>query len=802
MEKLNLRHVVLLFVFSFNTFAQETVDEASMIIETFKSQCPSVVTRHVQDSISNVQNLISTVRRLKENSQCFGVTGVEQTLMSYDRIYQEYLVYEQEEASRRSLESQVARLSTLLSSGGLSLPIETYLENEIYNSQVELISVESDLERFSSFSNNKSLVASQMLSGVEGLIATAVTNPSCFDGSGNVVSGLASNSLLAAAAFTEPGTSLILSTLGVIIKSIRKFIHDSKFDNAVEAFDNINGATAVRCVSQALTDKYCEASDTMSLLDMYREDRDESSSKLKGIALLSYELTHLNHWLKEVYAGSAITSEGDLVNREKPILESELLKKAIRYLQTYKIETEKTLNKIKSDDQRREAIAIAISNLVSVMKTPSLTPASNQFGSRSDGIQNPIFLTRSESLLAYQLLDPSIIQTPECSDGGDPCRSFISYVRYEQISLNLSDWANAVSNALAIVQEVLDNTNIERAQTVSVDAYSVVVGANADRNDGPNALQGLIKIREYSNEVMEELTTGSCQSSNDDNCYALDDGTAAPEITHPYYPQIINIERTKILTEKIIDLIKEAYHPRSITEDNLPIECQTTNEIAEFSASGDDPLESKSFKITSCITRLLKLDERGNDVYFSKVRSVVDYDFQAKFKSGEFKNNIDEILVDTRSDLVSSLRSTFTQGSEELSLGEIYTGLETAMSDSKQSYEEFMRFYGKGVASALRRNDMGEREVADLCFRTMPALTESNQSLFKLAWTKCNKVAVNFYKDGPTLRWKDFIKWRNGKQGKSSIFFLDPNKSFRQRYCSLRNYHRSNRILDEYKKIN
>jgi hypothetical protein len=800
MDRLKFRHFALLFIFSFNIFAEEVVDEASMIIETFKSQCPSVVTRHVQDSISNVQNLISTVRRLKENSQCFGVSGVEQTLLNYDRIYQEYLVYAKEEESRRSLESQVARLSTLLSSGNLSTSIESYLETEIYNSQVELINVESDLERFSSFSNNKSLAASQMLSGVEGLIATAVTNPSCFDNNGNVVSGLASNSLLAAAAFTEPGTSLILSTLGVIIKSIRKFIHDSKFNKTLEAFDNINGATAVRCVSQALTDKYCEASDTMSLLDMYREDRDEGNSNLEGISLLSYELKYLSLWLKEVYAGSAITSEGDLVNREKPILESELLKKVIRYLQTYKIETEKTLRKITSEDQRREAIATAISNLVSVMKTPSLTPGNTRnFG---DEIQNPIFLTRSSSLLAYQLLDPSIVDTPVCDANGNKCPSFISYIRFKRISLNLTDWASSVGNALSIVQEVLDNVNIERAQTVSVDAYSVVVAANADRSDGPNALQGLLKIKKYSSTVMDNLIKGSCNSSDDENCYSLDDGRVMAEITHPYYPQVINIERTKELTEKIIELIKEAYHPRTITEDNLPGECQTTNKIAEFSTNGEDPLESKSFKITSCITKLLKLDERGNDVYFSKIRSVVDYDLQARYKSGEFENNIEDILIGTRSDLVSSLRSTFTQGSEELSLGEIYTGLETAMSDSKESYDVFMKFYSKGVVSALQRTDMGEREVADLCFRIMPALRESNQSLFKSAWLKCNKVSLNFYKDGPSLRWKDFIKWRNGKQGKSSIFFLDPNKSFRQKYCSLRNYHRSNRILDEYKKIN
>lgn len=795
MHKLYLHLVILVLFLISSAFAQDNIDEASMIIETFKSQCPSVVTRHVQDSISNVQNLISTVRRLKENSQCFGVSGVEQTLMTYDRIYQEYLVYAEEGEARRSLESQVAKLSTLLSAGNLSTTIEAYLQNEIYNSQVELISVESDLERFSRFSNNKSLAASQMLSGVEGLISTAVSNPACFDGKGNVVSGLASNSLLAAAAFTEPGTSLILSTLGVIIKSIRKFIHDSKFNNTIEAFDNINGAKAVRCVSQALTDKYCEASDTMSLLDMYREDLGDRSGKLKGISLLSYELKHLSHWLKEVYAGSAITSEGDLVNREKPILQSELLKKVIRYLQTYKIETEKALIKIRSDDERREAIANAIPKLVSVMYSPTLSPGGNR--NVSSEIQNPIFTTRDFGLLVYQLFDPSITDIPKCDDNS--CASFVSYIRDRNITLSLADWANSVTNALTIVQEVLDNTNIERAQTVSVDAYSVIVGANADKSDGPNALQGLIKIKEYSKDVMDELTRGSCQSSDDENCYSLDDGQIMPEITHPYYPQIINIRRTKKLTEKIINLIKEAYRPRTITEENLPPECQTSNKIAEFSF-GDDALESKSFKITSCITKMLKLDERGNDVYFSKVRSVVDYDLQARFKSGEFQDNMTEILIDTRSDLVSSLRRTFTQGNEELSLGEIYTGLETAMSDSRQSFDVFMKFYSKGVVSALKRSDMGAREVADLCFRTMPALSESNQSLFQVAWSKCNKVSINFHKNGPTLKWRDFIKWRSGKTGKSSIFFLDPSKSFKKRYCALRNYHRTNRILDEYRK--
>ena len=179
--------------------------------------------------------------------------------------------------------------------------------------QADLISVNSDLDRFDSFGNNRAMAAAQLLTGVEGFLGTWSDNPACFEKKNSMVGSLLSNGLLSAAAFTNPGTSLALAAGGVMIQSLSKFIHDFKYNDAIGDLDELEMPTAIRCISQAILIN-CEAQDAINLIDVYRNNYGNNESRLRGIELLSKHLDHLGHWLQEVYA--AITSEGDLVNRE------------------------------------------------------------------------------------------------------------------------------------------------------------------------------------------------------------------------------------------------------------------------------------------------------------------------------------------------------------------------------------------------------------------------------------------------------------------------------------------------------
>ena len=83
-------------------------------------------------------------------------------------------------------------------------------------------------------------------------------------------------------------------------------------------------------------------------------------------------------------------------------------------------------------------------------------------------------------------------------------------------------------------------------------------------------------------------------------------------------------------------------------------------------------IDQKSFRITSCITNILKLAERGNDVYFQKLRDMVGYELDAKFKNGEFEDEVKTLFVHKR-DLVDALVQSYSEATGSMSLSEVYT---------------------------------------------------------------------------------------------------------------------------------
>ena len=219
----------------------------------------------------------------------------------------------------------------------------------------------------------------------------------------SLISNLVSNGLLTTASFAMPGTGLALASGGVLIHSINNFLNEYKFNSASRDFDEITMPTAIRCLSQAITSNYCQSDENIELIDTYLNDVENDEDNLEGIELLTRHLGQLNTWLREVFAGSAITSEGDLANRERPILQSELLEKVLRYIETYGTIRRQLFNDIQTPREKSEAIAISISNLVEIMQNPTLTPTSGGRNPWSTGnsntLENPIFISRDKKLL-------------------------------------------------------------------------------------------------------------------------------------------------------------------------------------------------------------------------------------------------------------------------------------------------------------------------------------------------------------------------------------------------------------------
>jgi len=113
-----------------------------------------------------------------------------------------------------------------------------------------------------------------------------------------------------------------------------------------------------------------------------------------------------------------------------------------------------------------------------------------------------------------------------------------------------------------------------------------------------------------------------------------------------------------------------------------------------------------------------------------------------------------------------------------------------------------MGFFKKGVNKAFERQ-LARGEKADLCFRILPGLSNDDQKTLEKVWSQCSGVEMNFYAEGPTLVWTDFV----GRKTRTTIFgnkkhkyYIKSEKTEMDRYCALKNYNRKNLLIEEYRR--
>ncbi|PIK13746.1 hypothetical protein [Halobacteriovorax sp. JY17] len=777
----------VLFLLSINIQANLSVSET--LLKAYSPLCPSITTGHVQGSLVHAQMMGSVVRELNQNSTCFQAVEMERISSDYSRLYENYMTYSDTRSQRLELEKKIALYTSLSSSGTLTAEEDFFLTNEILNSQASLINAQAGLGRFGDFSSRYAVGARQVVSSVDGFLGTWSQNPQCFQSKVSLISSLLSNSLLATSAFAAPGTSLALSSGAMVVKSLGQFIQHFKENNLLKDIDEVQMPAALRCVSKALTDQYCSAVDTEKLVDSYRNDPITDGPQFEGLTLLKNHISELAHWLEEVYAGSAITSEGDLVNREKPILQGELLKKIKRYLQTYGTLRTKVFSEISSDSQRTDAIVIGIDRLVSIMSSPTLTPDPSGWGGRPDGsgVENPIFITRDKALMPFQILDPSITAIPRCDD--ENC-TLIQYVRNQGVELSLGKWTEAIRNSLLVVEEVLELINQERARTISVDAYSVLVGATRDIRGETNAISGLVMVSENADRIVNFLTELGCR--NQSRGCTRDGGVT---ILHKYYPQITNITKTKNLTESVISLIEETFEPRTLSSENLPAECRKDSGL--ISELFNDAEEEKSFEITSCITKILKLAERGNDVYFSKIKDMVSYELEARLANDMLDQDIEDIILGTRADLITTLLTTYSP-TNEINLSELVLGLKSSQNIVRNTAKNFFGSFEDFFVDSITKSDISDMERSALCFRVLPFIfdTKEQRKFITKIYKNCRDAKMDFYVDGPKIQWLDYLVQTDDGDGFGKEKY-SLRGSVEIRNCAFRKYNRRNKIYEQ-----
>lgn len=772
-----------------NTLA---TNSSELILGSFSYQCPQVVTRDVGATIQNLNALKVIVEELKSDADCGSSNQLNAVLGRYAALYEDFQVQNYDKQEKIELEKRIASYTQAMSDDSLSNETKAKMSEEMVLAQADLINVKARLKRFDTFSGKEARAANQLIFAVDQYLANIDQNPKCVEKKGAKIAGLVSNVLITTAAFANPGTALALAASGVILQAGTNFVKNKSFDDTVDALTDAQMPTAVRCYSQVLTDQYCSMNDTLKVLEERKRGINQSllktSPQLEGLNLLSYQLTGLNKWLEEVYSGSEITSEGDLVNREKPILQAELLKKIKMYVEAYANINTKSLNEIRSEKERSNAIAILTEKLSYIMSSPSLNPAPSRsmFSSGDEKVANPIFATRTLELLPFELYRPGAFPTlPSC--GVMNC-SFSGYIAKEGIVLSMDNWFESLKNANLIIQSALDAVNVQRSKTISVDAYRIMVNASTDQKGEVNALNGLRKVSQLATVIADRLKGYGCKLNQEDCETPL----------NPYYPQFTNVLKTKTLSEQIVKLIKETYEPRTLDDEMMPKECRGTSfSPALVNLDADEALERKSFLVISCIAKLLKLEERGTDVFMTKIKDMVSYDLEARLRAGELGDAVRTVVDATRNDLVQSILNSYRTNDGALSIDDIQIGIDTAKNNISKSLTIFSQYYAKDLVTILQDKSLAPLERKDLCFRILPFLSDDEQKLLAVSFENCQNVEFQSYKIGPKISFNDFVEKKSSSKGpfKKTVYALKKNQV--DQYCQYRSFGRKNRLLDE-----
>lgn len=762
--------------------AADGVSPSRLLLSSFANQCPQVVTRNVSATLLNLQSLKSSIEELKNDSNCNGAASLSAVVARYNGLYADFETEKGSVEDRTVLEKKIALYSTLVDDPSIDATTAYFLRTEIIQAQANLVNINQQLSRFQSFSGREARAANQLVSAVDGFFTELQTiqGQACYEKNSAKISNIMSNALLITAAFASGGTSLALAGGAVVTKSVGKYIGDMKENNFINNLNDIEMPTALRCVSQALTDQYCSAAETQSLISERIDANSNSRVQYNGINLLSYQLNSLSKWLVEVYAGSNITSEGDLINREKPELQAELLRQIDKYLDAYGTIKARFFASLDDPAKRSTAIAQSIECLVGLMEAPSLNPCSDH-NRNGPQVENPIFTTFQRSLLAYNLFEPGMhTSVPLCGASEDsmPCSSFTSYInRVYRKPLTDKDWEKVLIEANRIINSTRDLVNIERSKTISVDAYAIIVNAKRDLKGETSPYKALRKIVENADRITAYLK-------------GISNGEEG------YVDQIANIEKTRVLTTQIIDLVDEGMIPRSIPAEIMPSLCKS-GKTAELFTYTDDVLENKSFQITSCISKLLKLQERGTDVYFTKIRNMVSYEMEARLVRNDLGEGVRDLINSTRLDLVQSILNSYSSKDSAISLGELDISLDTAQNNSKETLLEFFDFFKKSILTALESNKVGKSEKYDLCFRILPYLERAKDGALKDIYKNCQSAQFRVYKNGPSIKFSDFVTYTEKKGLRPAKVSIAGDKDLRALFCSYRNYNRANLLLDE-----
>lgn len=772
---------------------QANANVSSQLLDAFSGQCPRVNNVIIDTARGNLLTLQQVIQDLQSDPECGALAYNLNNISILSRNINDF---ENEKSSKRDLiaeQKKIAFYNSLLVDDNFS--DQSYdIKTDIINSQANAIQLKSNIGYYTKASNRHARNAMGAVNGIMDYLQQVQATPSCFKNRSLRLSSLIGQTLSVASVFMSPGAAVATSAAGILTQGVGLFIRNHKYKKLDSFFNSQQMGLAIECTLSALTSQYCEADNAMTLINKREEDRnsfikiteqlkDGQKKSLEGIELLSKHLDNLDSWLIEVYAGSPISSEGDRINRERPMKQKNLLEEIDRSIDSFEVSQNEKIKILYSSSPSREQKRDFILQSIAKLNSKLLYAPGSMDGSSS--IENPVQANNDDTTIAFYLFTGEM-DRPFCGTDSNRhlCHKLDTWLKENpSIIVSIDHWRKSVERSKVLIKKEMNLVLLLLARVQNVSPIESLTNVTVKKNRRTSAYRALVKIRDNAQRISEYLDK-HIQNDSDDIVFRA---------------QRFKVDLTLLKTNKVISLVKQGLMIENSTEIELPRECIPEELDQENKLVSSDintnKIKEAAYQILGCINKLLKLTERGSSAYFEEIRSMVRYEIDAKLEANELNEELNDFILMSREDVVSALLSTY--GSEpSQNMDDVINSLLTAQELTVTSLENFFEKFSGHVADLIDSPKTSERLKNRLCIWI---LSKPDEKMSLLGMGKNRKKSHVTKKERSQIKRLSKTVRKSCQSAKVKSFYnieLEFNKlrskSQNKRMCSFWRYYRQN----------
>lgn len=581
---------------------------AQDLMNAFGSACVTTGTWS-QLALSHSQAIKNTLSDIRDNDPCKPFQATLDAIGSASQQIQA-LLKDPAYVTYRTDEEQVQDLTLALKSASPDSNLGKALQNALVDGQVSLAkdqaaySVDQSVQQKNSYVTATASLASyvqQMISQAGGLSA-------CLQQSPSVAIELATNLTAIGGSFISPVIGAGAQVIGTLLNFGVEYARKNDLNQALQKLDQVRMPHAMGCAMEAMSELYCDAVDSETLLSLAPLSHVDSPIPdfWQGMDILTRRMPALDNWLFLVRNGVPAQNTQDAEKQNEIWQKMDVLDRTYRSIYGLLLERKKTYDNTGDDQNKVNVLVKAIMDAVSGVNANNngvvnsgQTTGSNPFSELSSD---------PDTFACWLALDPSWSppnsQYPPGHEPDKTCPSHIpstgdygeSYVRNH---LSKTSFENLVKNWNALRGKMQDLLKTEFEQNITADPAQILGSAKKPAVGDTEPYEALVRLQSF---IRAQLVGEQGQDPNE-----------------------------KILLDNLMNLVSTAL--KDIDDQNRGQPDRVQDIFTQFDL------------------------EHGLQKFDSDVNEIVQWDLNARVKAGQFPSDLNEILVTSGADVSSRLEA-------------------------------------------------------------------------------------------------------------------------------------------------